>query len=77
MEILGDYSKLPLEIQKSLQARGFLFSTNVTAGIPEVSTGGDVTMIPGKPGATTYFVANVSGGETTTQVTVKDGIITA
>lgn len=61
LKILGDYANIPIEVENSLVARGFIKGSNVN----------------GLSGIDTVYVANVSGGTTTTPVTFNNGIRTA
>lgn len=73
--MLGDYSAVPLEIERALKARGFVMSDK-SSGIAKFTNLQEQTSITPMPGTQEVYVANVEGGTLSTRLVFTDGILT-
>lgn len=76
LEILGNSSAIPLEIQRALMARGFVCGNGPLTGVITGNGTNPATAIASSVNETLY-AANTSNGTTTSPFTVKNGVITA
>lgn len=75
MNALLDYSKIPLELENALIARGFSKSgLPVATGIVKANSNNPATAITGVTGS--VYVASSSGGPVTTLINFTDGVRT-
>ena len=76
INMLGDYSKIPLELVKAFTVAGFVRVAVPGTGIPKANGLEDSTIISPALGTTTVYVAAGSGGAVTHPITFTDGILT-
>lgn len=75
LNLLGDYSKIPLEVRNALAEAGFLYVAGLSDGFLTISGGKIVSKALGSTG--TRYTSSSSGGPVTTPITITDGLITA
>lgn len=76
IKLLGDYSNIPLEVQRALQANGFVISS-YSSGVAKFNAFGELGVTVPKSGTVDVFVASASGGAVTRELIFTNGILTS